>query len=191
MVQTPGYRNRLCNLTKINFCYCFHYNPCGRFLVGCLVGLFLFEERVGDSFYLSTILSFHKQWMTFPVGSEKGRKRAKLSSCVHLGQHVLAWLWRQCSTGTDKGQLEYQFVIHFVIFCIKSCYFRANVTSIASHTILSGILLLFSSLSWEVYLLVSQPSRLPVQTKWTCRECWMLLCRAQSSHAEWSILCAK
>lgn len=64
------------------------------FLFGLLVVLFLFEKAVGVSFYLSTILSFHKQWMTFPVGSEKGGKKCQMilvcafratCSCLTLG----------------------------------------------------------------------------------------------------------
>jgi len=40
--------------------------------------LCLFEETVGDSLYLSIILSFHKQGMTFPIGSEKGGKKSHI-----------------------------------------------------------------------------------------------------------------
>jgi len=100
---------------------------------------------------------------------------------VHLGQYVLAWLQRHCSVETDKGPFEFQFAIHFVILWVKSCYYHANITLIASDTIPLSILPLPSSLSWEVYLWVSQPSFSPVQSKQICRERRMLLHRSKAA----------
>lgn len=112
-------------------------------------------------------------WLSL-LGVRKEEKRAKWSLCVSLGQRVLSWLQICCSIKTDKGQSEFQFVIHLVILWVKSCYLHTNVPWRASHTILVGILLLFSPLSWEVYLLMSQPGHSPVQSKWTYREHKML-----------------